>query len=68
MTTEHDNDIATLEQEARQMRARMNRQAEELEAANKRANAMAAVLIELRDTVTHEHERVWVVEFKRVQP
>lgn len=56
MTTEHDNDIATLEQEARQMRARMNRQAEELEAANKRANAMAAVLIELRDTVTHEHE------------
>lgn len=56
MTTEHDNDIATLEQEARQMRARMNRQAEELEAANKRANALAAVLIELRDTVTHEHE------------
>lgn len=56
MTTEHDNDIATLEQEARQMRARMNRQAEELEAANKRANAMAAVLIELRDIVTHEHE------------
>ena len=29
MTTEHDNDIATLEQEARQMRARMNRQTEE---------------------------------------
>lgn len=56
MTTEHDNDIATLEQEARQTRARMTRQAEELEAANKRANAMAAVLIELRDTVTHEHE------------
>lgn len=56
MTTEHDNDIATLEQEARQMRARMNRQTEELEAANKRANAMAAVLIELRDTVTHKHE------------
>ena len=56
MTTEHETDIATLEQEARQMRARMNRQAEELEAANKRANALAAVLIELRDTVTHEHE------------
>lgn len=56
MTTENETDIATLEQEARQMRARMNRQAEELEAANKRANALAAVLIELRDTVTHEHE------------
>ena len=56
MTIEHETDIATLEQEARQMRARMNRQAEELETANKRANAMAAVLIELRDTVTHEHE------------
>ena len=56
MTTEHETDIATLEQEARQMRARMNRQAEELEDANKRANALAAVLIELRDTVTHEHE------------
>ena len=56
MTTEHETDIATLEQEARQMRARMNRQTEELEAANKRANALAAVLIELRDTVTHEHE------------
>ena len=56
MTTEHETDIATLEQEARQMRARMNRQAEELETATKRANAMAAVLIELRDTVTHEHE------------
>lgn len=56
MTTEHDNDIATLEQEARQMRARMNRQTEELEAATKLANAMAAVLIELRDIVTHEHE------------
>lgn len=56
MTTEHETDIATLEQEARQMRARMNRQAEELDAANKRANALAAVLIELRDTVTHEHE------------
>ena len=56
MTTEHETDIATLEQEARQMRARMNRQTEELEAANKRANAMAAVLIELRDIVTHEHE------------
>ena len=34
MTTEHKTDIATLEQEARQMRARMNRQTEELEAAN----------------------------------
>ncbi len=56
MTTEHETDIATLEQEARQMRARMNRQTEELEAATKRANAMAAVLIELRDIVTHEHE------------
>ena len=56
MTTENETDIATLEQEARQMRARMNRQAEELETANKRANAMAAVLIELRDIVTHEHE------------
>ena len=56
MTTENETDIATLEQEARQMRARMNRQTEELEAANKRANALAAVLIELRDTVTHEHE------------
>ena len=56
MTIEHETDIATLEQEARQMRARMNRQTEELEAANKRANAMAAVLIELRDTVTHEHD------------
>ncbi len=56
MTTEHEADIATLEQEARQMRARMNRQTEELEAATKRANAMAAVLIELRDIVTHEHE------------
>lgn len=56
MTTEHETDIATLEQEARQMRARMNRQTEELEAANKRANALAAVLIELRDIVTHEHE------------
>lgn len=29
---------------------------------------MTTVLIELRDTVTHEHESVWVVEFKRVQP
>ena len=56
MTTEHETDIATLEQEARQMRARMNRQTEELESANKRANALAAVLIELRETVTHEHE------------
>ena len=56
MTNEHETDIATLEQEARQMRARMNRQTEELEAANRRANAMAAVLIELRDIVTHEHE------------
>lgn len=45
MTNEHETDIATLEQEARQMRARMNRQTEELESANKRANALAAVLI-----------------------
>ena len=37
MTTENETDIATLEQEARQMQARMNRQTEELEAANKRA-------------------------------
>lgn len=56
MTPEHQSDISTLEQEARQMRARMNRLEQELEHQTKRANAMAAVLIELRDIVTHDHE------------
>ncbi|WP_448510089.1 hypothetical protein [Immundisolibacter sp.] len=56
MTTEHQADIYTLEQEALQMRARMNRLEQELEHQTKRTNAMAAVLIELRDIVTHDHE------------